>query len=78
MLPDTVRSVRERLSDEERAALEAEQKAAAGPGHGPLDPVVQSGLERIPGSWVLWRRVDSLIGQGADARVYVLDQSWGG
>lgn len=78
VLPDTVRlRVRERLSDEERAALEADQQRAAGPGRGSSDPVVLSDLERIPGSWVLWRRVDSLAGQDGDARVYVLDPSSG-
>lgn len=78
VLPDTVRiRVRERLSDEEQAALEAAQKATVEPGREPPDPVVVTGLEQVPGAWVLWQRVDSLIGQGADARVYVLDPGSG-
>ncbi|WP_222271562.1 hypothetical protein [Modestobacter marinus] len=78
VLPDTVRiRVRERLSDEERAALEAAQKTAGEPGREPPDPVVVTGIEQVPGAWVLWRRVDSLIGQSADARVYVLDPGSG-
>ena len=65
------------LSDEEQAALEAAQKAAVEPGREPPDPVVVTGIEQVPGAWVLWRRVDSLIGQSADARVYVLDPGSG-
>ena len=51
VLPDTVvLRVRERISDEERAALEAEQKAAAEPGQEPPEPVVVSGLEQVLGT----------------------------
>jgi predicted phage baseplate assembly protein len=32
---------------------------------------------RFPGSWVLWQRVDSLVGQGPEARVFVLEPASG-
>jgi predicted phage baseplate assembly protein len=34
-------------------------------------------LERAPGTWVLWRRVDSFIGQPRDARIFVLEPASG-
>jgi hypothetical protein len=85
VLPDTVvLRVREQLGTEERAALEADYEAdtarPAGPSSGPQDdpePAVVSGVERLPGCWVLWRRVDSLVGQSAEARVYLLDPGTG-
>ncbi len=70
VLPDTVQlRVRERLSDEELATLQA--------GHDGPDPVVVTDPAKFPGSWVLWRRVDGLLGQDADARVYLLEPGSG-
>ena len=70
VLPDTVvLRVRERLSDEELAALQA--------GYDGPEEVVVTDPEKFPGSWVLWQRVDSLLGQAADARVYVLEPGSG-
>jgi predicted phage baseplate assembly protein len=73
VLPDTLElRVREDLGQEEVAALtaaEAETRGAPGP--------VVTGAERTPGTWVLWRRVDSLVGQSGDARVYVLEPATG-
>lgn len=64
VLPDTVElRVQEELGDEERAGLP--------------EGAVVTDPERLPGSWVLWKRVDSLIGQGGDARVYMLDPGSG-
>ncbi len=56
--------VRERLGEEEVAALRAAQ------GDGP-DPVLGA-VPNLPGQWVLWRLVDSLAGQGGD-RVFRVD-----
>ncbi|WP_447925163.1 baseplate J/gp47 family protein [Georgenia muralis] len=71
VLPDTLElRVREDLGQEEVAALAAQAR-----GVGPT-PVV-TGVERTPGTWVLWRRVDSLVGQRGDARVYVLEPATG-
>ena len=65
VLPDTVElRVREDLSDQEKTQLQARS---------PGEQVVRTDPDRFPGSWVLWRRVDSLIGCAGDARVYVLD-----
>jgi hypothetical protein len=69
--------VREDLSAEDIVSLEAEHRARTG---APPDhdlPVVAADLERIPGTWVLWRRADSLIGQPRDARVFVLEPATG-
>jgi predicted phage baseplate assembly protein len=69
VLPETVElRVREDLSDEETTQLE---------GRYPGEPVIRSNLDGLPGSWVLWHRVDSLIGSDGDARVYVLDPGSG-
>ncbi|WP_341358342.1 hypothetical protein V5H98_11130 [Georgenia sp. M64] len=74
VLPDTVElRVREDLGQEEVTALAA--LAAETRGAGPA-PVV-TGVERTPGTWVLWRRVDSLVGQSGGARVYVLEPATG-
>lgn len=78
VLPDSVDlRVREDLSDEERTALGTEHRARADrtPGAAGLEPV--SELDGVPGKWVLWNRVDSLIGQSRDARVYVLEPRTG-
>lgn len=73
VLPDTLElRVREDLGQEEVAAL----TSAAAETRGAPGPVV-TGVERTPGTWVLWRRVDSLVGQGGDARVYVLEPATG-
>ncbi|ROP28320.1 putative phage baseplate assembly protein [Couchioplanes caeruleus] len=69
VLPDTVElRVRESLGDEEQALLTARAGAV---------PAILSDLELLPGTWVLWTRVDSLIGQDGDARVYLLDPGSG-
>lgn len=59
--------VREKLSDEDRAVLAATIKGAA---------AVVSPPD-LPGDWVLWRRVDSLLGAGNDDRVFTLDADQG-
>jgi hypothetical protein len=69
VLPETVElRVREDLSDEDTTQLE---------GRYPGEAVVRSNVDGLPGSWVLWHRVDSLIGSDGDARVYVLDPGSG-
>ncbi|WLA69201.1 baseplate J/gp47 family protein [Bradyrhizobium diazoefficiens] len=57
--------VREQLCDEDRAALAATPK-------GVVDDLLD-----LPGVWVLWRRVDSLLGAGSDERVFTLDATQG-
>ncbi|GAA2756225.1 hypothetical protein [Actinopolymorpha rutila] len=70
VLPDTVQlRVRELLSDEELVTLQA--------GYDGPEPIVVTDPEKFPGSWVLWQRVDGLLGQAADARVYLLDPGSG-
>jgi hypothetical protein len=59
--------VRERLGSEEREAL----VAALG------KDAIKSGLPDLPGDWVLWRPVDSLVEAKAEARVFMLDQRTG-
>ncbi|MCG6986330.1 MAG: hypothetical protein LJE61_14150 [Thiocapsa sp.] len=66
VLPDSLElRVRERLSDQEAADL------SASGGKGEPAPVVDE-VPNLPGEWVLWRQVDSLLDQPADARVYLL------
>jgi hypothetical protein len=78
VLPDSTEiRVREDLSEEERTALEERHRARA---RTPMDAdrdLVRTDVRGAPGSWVLWQRVDSLIGQDRDARVYVLDPRTG-
>jgi hypothetical protein len=57
--------VRERLSAEETAALTAAWR------EGEPAPVLEE-VPNLPGKWVLWHRVDSLLDQPADSRVYLL------
>jgi hypothetical protein len=59
--------VREKLSDEDRAVLGATIEGAK---------AVVSPSD-LPGDWVLWRRVDSLLGAGNDDRVFTLDAGEG-
>ena len=59
--------VRERLGSEERAALVATLGEEA----------IKSGLADLPGDWVLWQPVDSLVDADAEARVFMLDQRTG-
>ncbi|MEU8816751.1 baseplate J/gp47 family protein [Actinoplanes sp. NPDC048796] len=69
VLPASVElRIREELGDEEIATLAGQR---------PGEQVVVTGLERLPGSWVLWRRVDSLIGLDGGARAYLLDPASG-
>jgi hypothetical protein len=73
VLPDTVDlRVRERLDEEEQAALAADLVV-----RGEHSQAVVSADDRMPGTWVLWRRVDSFVGCTGDDRVYVLDASSG-
>jgi hypothetical protein len=65
--PDVEIRVRESLSDEERAELEA---TAAGT-KAVLNP------DDLPGDWVLWRRSDTFVGTDGDARVFKLDPNEG-
>jgi hypothetical protein len=58
--------VRERLGSEERAALVDALGAAA----------IKSDLTDLPGDWVLWQPVDSLVA-AAEARVFTLDRRTG-
>jgi hypothetical protein len=59
--------VRERLGSEERAVL----VAALG------EDAIKSGLADLPGDWVLWQPVESLVDADAEARVFMLDQRTG-
>lgn len=59
--------VREKLSDEDRAMLAATIEGA--------EAVVNP--SDLPGDWVLWRRVDSLLGASNDERVFTLDAGEG-
>lgn len=78
VLPDSVElRVREDLSAEELAALEEEYGARTANSRNPAPPLVVTDLERAPGTWVLWRRVDSFIGQPRDARIFVLEPASG-
>ncbi|MBR0804363.1 hypothetical protein JQ636_12510 [Bradyrhizobium japonicum] len=65
--PDIELRVREQLSDEDRALLATTIKGA--------EAVVKP--SDLPGDWVLWRRVDSLLGAGRDDRVFTLDADKG-
>ena len=58
--------VRERIGDEEAATL----KAAARDGE--PEPVTEN-VPNLAGKWVLWKQVDSLQDQPAEARVYRLN-----
>ncbi len=70
VLPDSLQlRVMEKLSDEEREAL----NAGAGDLPEEARPVKQYPDLSLPGDWVLWKRVDSFIGYDRDARVYRLD-----
>ena len=60
--------VRERLSDEEREAIETARRDK---------PAIETKVPDIPGDWVLWERVDSLVGRDGDARVFRLDPARG-
>ncbi|WP_010183110.1 hypothetical protein [Sphingomonas sp. PAMC 26605] len=62
--------VRETLSEEEVAALEADAGARGA-------VAIRDAVPNIPGSWVLWRAVDAFAGQGADARVFRIDLTTG-
>lgn len=79
VLPDSLElRVRERLSEEERVALESERRRTTSPArHASDQPDVITRLDGAAGTWVLWRRVDSFIGHGGDARVYRLDPATG-
>jgi predicted phage baseplate assembly protein len=78
VLPDSVElRVREDLSADELAALAEEYHAEAGTSRDAELHVVETNLERVAGTWVLWRRVDSLVGQPRDARVFVLGPATG-
>lgn len=80
VLPDSLElRIREPLSDEEIEALEVEQlqRSAAGFGPRPTPVPVATSLPDVPGTWVLWRRVDSFAGLDGDARVYRLDSGQG-
>ena len=57
---------------ERRGARGARTRGTTAP-----EQVVVTDPEKFPGSWVLWQRVDGLLGQPADARVYVLDPASG-
>ena len=59
--------VRERLGSEERAALIDAGGADA----------IKSGLPDLPGDWVLWQAVQSLVDADAGARVFMLDRRTG-
>ncbi|WP_461189954.1 baseplate J/gp47 family protein [Arthrobacter sp. Z4-13] len=78
VLPDSVElRVREDLSAEELATLEEEYGARTPTSRTPVPPLVVTDLERAPGTWVLWRRVDSFIGQPRYARIFVLEPASG-
>jgi hypothetical protein len=78
VLPESLElRVRERLSDEELGALEEDQRQRFAPPGAVEDPEVVTGFANAPGDWVLWRRVDSFVGQDGDARVYRVDPATG-
>jgi hypothetical protein len=58
--------MRERLSDEEAAALNTEARDAE------QEPVKEN-VPNLPGKWILWNQVNSLQDQAGDARVYLLN-----
>jgi len=62
--------VRERLSDEEIATLNAAAREGA------PEPV-KTDVPNLRGSWVLWKQVDSLQDQAGDSRVYLLSSDGG-
>jgi len=68
-LIDVELRVRESLSEEERDTLNA--TLSRGEIKGVENP------PDIPGDWVVWQRVDSFVGQDADARVFRLDPANG-
>jgi hypothetical protein len=78
VLPDSVElRVREDLSEEERTALEERSRERYRASTDSTGKTVVTDPDRVPGTWVLWERVDSLIGQNKDARVYVLEPRTG-
>jgi hypothetical protein len=79
VLPDSLElRVRERPSDEETVALQAEhRRSSSRSGRLSDQPKVITRFDGAAGIWVLWRRVDSFVGQDGDARVYRLDPATG-
>jgi hypothetical protein len=79
VLPDSLElRVRERPSDEETVALQAEhRRSSTRSGRLSDQPNVITRFDGAAGTWVLWRRVDSFVGQDGDARVYRLDPATG-
>ena len=81
VLPDSVElRVREELAEEEEQALADEyRRLRAERGDEGSDPEVTATLDElnVPGTWVLWRRVDSFVDRDGDARVYLLDPQSG-
>ncbi|WP_035929192.1 baseplate J/gp47 family protein [Kocuria rosea] len=78
VLPDSVElRVREDLSEEESTALEDQHRQQRGTSADARTKAFVKDFPGAPGTWVLWQRVDSLIGQDRDARVYVLEPTTG-
>jgi hypothetical protein len=78
VLPDSVElRVREDLSGEESTTLEEQHRQQRGTSADARTKAFVRDLPGAPGTWVLWQRVDSLIGQDRDARVYVLEPTTG-
>lgn len=78
VLPDSVElRVREDLSEEESTALEDQHRQQRETSADARTKAFVRDFPGAPGTWVLWQRVDSLIGQDRDARVYVLEPTTG-